>query len=68
MKDKFLAEWVSVEERLPRHGDEVLIKDESYAANLDVGTFNVKNMCWAVKGSFYYKPTHWLELLPITEN
>ena len=67
MNNKFFGEWVSVQERLPMHGREVPIKDEGYGDNLGIGSYRVKDMAWAISGTVFYNPTHWLELLPITE-
>jgi len=64
MNDKFLAEWVSVEDRLPRHGKEVLIKSGD---ELRIGVFRVKVMSWSIDGYIFSDPTHWLELIPISE-
>ena len=68
MENKFLAEWVSVEERLPMHGKEVSIKDEFNGIDLGVGYYRVNDMAWGISGSVFYNPTHWLELLPITDS
>ena len=68
IKDKFLEEWVSVNDRLPMSEKEVQIKDESYGDNLGIGSYRWRDRCWAISGTVFYKPTHWLEILPITED
>jgi len=65
MKNKFLAEWVSVNERLPKNRNEVPIKDENYNDTLGIGSYYKKHG-WAISGTNYWRPTHWLELLPTT--
>jgi len=66
MKNKFLAEWVSVNERLPKNTNEVPIKDENYNDTLGIGSYREKDG-WAISGNNYWRPTHWLELKPVIE-
>ena len=66
MKEKFLAEWVDVNDRLPENTNEVPIKDADYNDSLGVGSYRKKDG-WEISGSNYWKPTHWLELKPLTD-
>ena len=64
MENKFLAAWVSVKDRTPIDGKDCLIKNGD---NLGIGFFVVEDMFWSISINFYSNPTHWLELIPITE-
>lgn len=65
MKIKFIAEWVSVNDRLPNNKNDVTVKDEAYKNTLGIGSYREK-YGWAITGTYYWTPTHWLDLLPIT--
>lgn len=61
MSQKFIATWVSVNHRLLENTNEVPIKDETYNDTLGIGSYSKKEG-WAISGSNYWQPTHWLEL------
>lgn len=67
MEKEFISKWVSVNERTPSNIDEVVIMDENHYNYLGIGSYSPENG-WAIQGTFYWKPTHWLELLPITKH
>lgn len=63
MENEFISKWVRVSERTPISIDEVVIMDADHNNYLGIGSYSSENG-WAIQGNFYWKPTHWLELLP----
>lgn len=54
-----MSDWISVTDRMPPSGDQVLIFDNDGAG---VGTYNGKY--WATDGFICHNVTHWMPLPP----
>lgn len=60
---KIMAEWISVKDKMPEDGKEVLFYGDG---NFMTGFYDVDNECWAVTASdmiaYPEDVTHWMEL------
>ena len=59
--------WIDVMDRLPRKHkpdgtlNEVLVMDENYYNHKGIGLYDLENG-WAISGTNYWQPTHWIEI------